>query len=79
LVNNKATAPGIDPGIYDEIYTYIQAMINLYGIIHREKVGSTDVLLDFFKRLPIYRNNLSIKSLKYGLPFREIKNEVYPT
>jgi len=38
MVNKKATAPGMDPGIYDEIYTYIQAMINLYGIIHREKV-----------------------------------------
>jgi hypothetical protein len=38
MVNENKTAPGIDPKIYDEIYTYIQAMINLYGIIHREKV-----------------------------------------
>ena len=38
MVNKKATAPGMNPRIYDEIYTYIQAMINLYGIIHREKV-----------------------------------------
>lgn len=28
----------MDPEVYNETYTYIQAMINLYGIIHREKV-----------------------------------------
>lgn len=38
MVNKKTTAPGMDPGIYDEIYTYIQAMVNLYGVIHIEKV-----------------------------------------
>jgi hypothetical protein len=38
MVNRKITAPGMDPEVYNEIYTYIQAMINLYGIIHREKV-----------------------------------------
>lgn len=38
MVNKKATAPGMDPEVYNEIYTYIQAMINLYGVIHREKV-----------------------------------------
>jgi len=38
MVNENKTAPGIDPKIYDETYTYIHAMINLYGIIHREKV-----------------------------------------
>ena len=37
MVNEKT--PGMDPEIYNEIYTYIQAMINLYGIIHREKVA----------------------------------------
>ncbi len=38
MVNKKTTAPGMDPEVYNEIYTYIQAMVNLYGIIHREKV-----------------------------------------
>jgi hypothetical protein len=36
MVNEKT--PGMDPELYNEIYTYIRAMINLYGIIHREKV-----------------------------------------
>jgi hypothetical protein len=36
MLNRKITAPGMDPEVYNE--TYIQAMINLYGIIHREKV-----------------------------------------
>lgn len=38
MVNKKTTAPGMDPEVYNEIYTYIQAMVNLYGVIHREKV-----------------------------------------
>lgn len=38
MVNENTTALGMDPQVYDEIYTYIQAMINLYGIIHRDKV-----------------------------------------
>lgn len=38
MVNKKTTAPGIDPEVYNEVYTYIQAMVNLYGVIHREKV-----------------------------------------
>ncbi|WP_026894324.1 hypothetical protein [Clostridiisalibacter paucivorans] len=38
MVNKKATALGMDSEVYNEIYTYIQAMINLYGVIHREKV-----------------------------------------
>jgi len=38
MVNKNTTSPGMDPQVYDEIYTYIQAMINLYGIIHRDKV-----------------------------------------
>jgi hypothetical protein len=38
MINENTIPPGMDPEIYDEIYTYIQAMINLYGIIHREKV-----------------------------------------
>jgi len=38
MINENTIPPGMDPEIYSEIYTYIQAMINLYGIIHREKV-----------------------------------------
>jgi hypothetical protein len=38
MVNKKTTAPGMDPEVYNVIYTYIQAMVNLYGIIHKEKV-----------------------------------------
>lgn len=35
--NNNLIAPGLDLELWDEIYTYIQVMINLCGIIHREK------------------------------------------
>jgi hypothetical protein len=38
MINENTIPPGMDPEIYSEIYTYIQAMINLYGIIHIEKV-----------------------------------------
>lgn len=37
MVNKKTTAQGMDPEVYNEIYTYIQAMINLYCVFSREK------------------------------------------